>query len=894
MRGERLHHPADSTFELLWSLPCVLFFVPTPTRHGMPTTYNGVGTHYYGKRNMEVRRADCRSCGRHGNLASYDTRLWFVVVFIPVIPLGRKRIIEDCPACRRHYVVDADKWETQKQLGISGAMEAYTANPTPEAAMELHQTMLNFQQSTQAAEFRRGMLEKFGDNAHIHAYLGQALSLAGHETESGSHFARALELRPDLPAARVGVALRRIADRKLDEARALLDFLEKPGAEHLYSLEPLEILADAYRGAGQHAQARELYQRLLTALPAIGQIPAFRIKVQASEKALRPATSVLPKREWSWKNLFGGKVARMTGLAGIILLLIGVGVLISNEYCRRNRQLYLVNATDSETTVILRGQGTEQTFRLAGKPGGQKDARPSVEQVKLTEGHYRVQIRGAKPDEFDLEMHTDYWDRWSDPSWLINVDGAALLISERAIYRANPPPPTFEFHFGRTQEALSKITHPFKELPQTLEVKSGEERTLTRIDFFPGDALGAIGPLIQMHRDGEALNLAEWMLRRNLTNELLVQTYVGLATQQRQLPRARKVLKEGLGTRPVNIGWHRMYQNLHLNRTDEAALTAEYDQLLAADPENSALIYLRGRIEAKGEPWFERALKSDPKNAYASFALGYDRFAAGEFAAARPLLVSAVEGVPDSEQFKDLLWQCRFALGETESLETEAREEIKRDPVLAASSERLINLLAAREDKAAVAQVVADYARAVGRFDAGQRGTASAMVRHHALYATGDFSAMEKDAVRDLTPGGRRALLTALLEQDRVSEAVKVRGLKAVTDDDDWHCLVVSLAFRQVGDMAAADAWQERGLQFLEAGHRSEQECARLLRAETPPTVAEVAALKTDVMTKAIVLTSLAARHPAQRAEFHKLVGQLPLARTYPYHFLRRLTAAEK
>lgn len=860
----------------------------------MPTTYNGVGTHYYGKRNVEARRAECRSCGRHEVMASYDTRLWFVVLFIPVIPLGRKRIIDDCPSCRRHYAVDADKWETQKQLGISGAMEAYTANPTPEAAMELHQTMLNFQQSTQAAEFRRGMLEKFGDNAHIHAYLGQALSLVGQQTESGSHFARALELRPDLPGARVGVAMRHIGDRKLDEARTLLDFLEKPGAEHLYSLEPLEILADAYRGKGEHAPALELYQRLLTALPQIGQIPGFRKKVQASEKALRPATSVLPKREWSLKNLFAGKVARMSGIAGVILLLIGVGVIISNEYCRRNRQLYVVNATNADATVIVRGPGGERTVRLARKPLDSQDARPNWERIKLTEGSYRVQISGSNPEELDLEIRTDYWERWSDPSWLINVGGAALLVSERAIYRANPTPPTFEFRFGKTQEVLREVTHPFQELPQTIKAKSGEERTLTRLDFFPGDPLNGIGLLMQMHRGGEALDLAEWTLRKNPTKENVIYAYVGLATQQRQMPRAKKVLKEGLSERPVNIGWHRAYQHLYMNRTDEAALTAEYDQLLAADPENSALLYLRGRIEAKGEPWFARALKNDPKNAYASFALGYDRFAVSDFAAARPLLAGAVEGVPDSEQFKDLLWQCRFALGETAALETDAREEIKRDPVIASSSERLIGLLAAREDKAGVAQVVADYARAFRAFDAGQRAAASAGVRQSALYATGDFSALEKDAARDLTPGGRRALLTALIEQDRVSEAVKIRGIKAVSADEDWHCLVVSLAFRQAGDTAAADEWQERGLQFLEASHRIDQECARLLRAETPPNVAEVAALKTEVMAKAIVLTTLAARHPAQRAELHKLVRKLPLARTYPYHFLRRLTAAEK
>lgn len=63
----------------------------------MPTTVNGVGTHYYGRKNRAARISVCRACGRQGMLESYDTRLWFVIVFIPIIPLGRKRIIDQCP-----------------------------------------------------------------------------------------------------------------------------------------------------------------------------------------------------------------------------------------------------------------------------------------------------------------------------------------------------------------------------------------------------------------------------------------------------------------------------------------------------------------------------------------------------------------------------------------------------------------------------------------------------------------------------------------------------------------------------------------------------------------------------------------------------------------------------
>src|SRR5436309_9081760 len=150
----------------------------------MPTTYNGIGTHYYGKKNLERRPGICQQCGRGVELVSYDTRLWFVFLLIPVIPLGRKRIVDYCPACTRHYALDADKWETAKQLEISGALEKYRSNPTPEAAIEAHQQLLNFHQSAKAAEFRQTMGAKFADNAKVQAYLGDALLHLGKTDEA--------------------------------------------------------------------------------------------------------------------------------------------------------------------------------------------------------------------------------------------------------------------------------------------------------------------------------------------------------------------------------------------------------------------------------------------------------------------------------------------------------------------------------------------------------------------------------------------------------------------------------------------------------------------------------------------------------------------------------------
>src|SRR5579864_9069029 len=156
----------------------------------MPTTYNGIGTHYYGKRNAQKRPGTCRSCGRTVQLESYDTRLWFVIFFIPVIPLGRKHIIDACPACRRHYVSDLQKWETARQLEVSGTMDKYRSNPTPENAVAAHQQMLSFHQVPEATEFEKTMLAQFPDNAKVRAYLGSAQEHIGRLDQAIASYKR--------------------------------------------------------------------------------------------------------------------------------------------------------------------------------------------------------------------------------------------------------------------------------------------------------------------------------------------------------------------------------------------------------------------------------------------------------------------------------------------------------------------------------------------------------------------------------------------------------------------------------------------------------------------------------------------------------------------------------
>jgi tetratricopeptide (TPR) repeat protein len=853
----------------------------------MPTTYNGIGTHYYGKKNLQKRNGVCRSCGHSGELQSYDTRLWFVVLFIPIIPLGRKRILDACPNCRRHYVSQLDRWETSRQLEVSGAMEKFRANPTPETAIAAHQQMVGFHQITEAREFEKKMLAQFPDSAKMLAYLGAAHAFLGQEDTAADFFQRALDLRPDMPEARTGVARGLIRAGKLDAARAQLEFLEKPGAEQLYSLELLETLAHAYQKAGRHQEALDLFGIILRALPKAGEHAGFRKQVKKSEKAL--GTTILPKQKFSLKRLFqsGGTPApgRLSGrkavlVFGVLLALFCLAMIIANEYIRRHRQLHIVNAYSAPATVKISGRDP-----IRGARG--------MTTISLPEGHYHAAISGPVTEEVDFDIRDSYFNRWSgDPLWLLNVGGAAVLERIDAVYSQNPQPPRISFHFGNRFEHFDSVTHPFQSLPDSISVSSGGTRELVGLELYKGEGVGIFQYLQNHHGSGDPLKFAESWLSARPNDVVTLHFYAADATAGKQDTRLDAFLRAGLTNRPVRIQWHRLYQSIHDRPAEHAAMVADYDALLAADPDNSALLYLRGRLEpnrAAARDYFQRSTNAAPKNPFPLFALGHDRAVAGDWTNARPLLAEAAALAPTEPGFASMLFSARLALGEAAALEQEARQTLGRKPFEYEAAVALIDTLAAQNRPDEALKAAGEYAARCRNHPEPEYRAAQNGVRYRALYVTGDFAGLEAAAQADATEAGPPMRLVALLEQDRLAEAGAL--LETNRSPGALVCWSAALAHRKGGNEAAARLWQARALEQMRDGKENAAAVAQRLAAGEPLSVADAKELTLAPQLKAVVLATLALQSPQEQAGLTALARELNVERDFPYHLVQRATA---
>ncbi|WP_435018610.1 hypothetical protein TA3x_000592 [Tundrisphaera sp. TA3] len=849
----------------------------------MPTTYNGIGTHYYGKKNRSTRTAPCRSCHRVGNLESYDTRLWFVVVFIPIIPLGRKRIIDSCPSCQRHMVADAAKYEQARQLQVSGSLEQYRREASPEAALVAHAQLLAFHEHEQAAELRGQVLDRFPDDARLRAALADHLRQVASFDEMARLNEEALALEPDLPEARAGVASWKMAHGELDEARRLLDFLEEPGAGRQHDLGVLFSLAQSFQEAGRHEEALDLAAALVREAPHVGQLPEFRALVRKAERSVRRAESILPPRRHSLRGLFRAEGSpyskNQRTLAGLVaaLMLAAVGLLVSNEYIRRHRTIRVAYAGVEPVRISVDGSPP-----VAVGDGGQ---------IVVAEGRHRLQLAGPVEETHEVELGSGFFERWThSPFWCLNPGGEAVLEQVRVIYASIPQPPESTLIIGRPFVALPHVDYPFSDPPDQLRIKGrNKNKTVEKIAVLRvrGQDVGAFRAVVEGDR-ASALNFAEGRLRRDPDDDL-IDAYAN-ETFRTDRARAEAFFKAGLARRPVSVSWHRAYQNMADHDGGQGRMIAEYDALIAQEPENGALLYLRGRIDPDPDrslDFYRRASAADPKLAWPVMALGMHDLNLGRWDEALDALQKARGLGMDEPPLLRAIHAARMALGQSGELVGEYRGVLSSNPLDPQVATFLFDALAASGQPGAIEPELAAW---LIRLPAPIQGTLGSAIRGFALYQAG----RPEDAAGSpggSAPGLHLVRVQSLAAMGRAAEAAAEPATEK--EEDPWTLAAVSLGLALEGDAEGAASWREKAAAILDAATDDNRKAAAILRADAPTPLDRIDRIFFRPGDKALLLAILASRFPDQAAGYREAAARFNVLRLPPYLLVRRAIGAE-
>ncbi|MCP4220077.1 MAG: hypothetical protein GY765_35930 [bacterium] len=271
----------------------------------MPFTFNGIGTMYYGKKNHDEYLSVCEECRYSGHLATYETKHFFVILFIPIIPLGWKKIMDMCPRCKTHKVLPLEEWKTIETKLASGELQIDTdalggANiPEPgsaEAAIETHIAYVEQEMKDLAESLALEMTEKFPSHAELQHYLGTYYRRSYKDAESVRCFERVLLLEPDNEEYRKLVGVYYLENDDLPKAAKLLAFMRKPGPNQ--EPEILSKLARKYFELGDHHTAYSYYEILARDCPyLLTADPMVRKGIKKVEKQLHKTESILPPHE---------------------------------------------------------------------------------------------------------------------------------------------------------------------------------------------------------------------------------------------------------------------------------------------------------------------------------------------------------------------------------------------------------------------------------------------------------------------------------------------------------------------------------------------------------------------------------------------------------------------
>jgi tetratricopeptide (TPR) repeat protein len=824
----------------------------------MPTVINGIGTWYYGKRRIHTFKGTCEFCHSNTDLVSYDTTLFAVVFFVPVIPLGHKRILQQCGVCQQHRVVKLRKWEEAKERDAAELMDKLREDP------DNHETLsraIGFCLAYQDEPLFRKVADLAARRARdgqLQGQLGAAHGYFAHWAEAEQAYRLALAAE-DTPALREQLAWALLKQDRPDEARPylqhILDDQIVDGAGNVY------FLIRGYQAQGRHDEALALMDERDEAFPGLVNVKEYQqqrklsTKHQGTQRRIRDAFLEDKKsgyREGSWTARLPKLIAAAVSL-GLLGWYLGAAWWIG-----ANRKVYLVNGTGQPYTVVVAGQPHQVP------PQG---AIP----IRIAEGNVQVVFAHAKPglDPVEGNFESSFWTRpFVGQTFVINPDQAAPIVEEETYYaKANPQmgaPPNI--HFGQAFYSLPAVDYEFQAFPPTLPVRGNAQLRKTRVALVTGLAPETRFHFLQSLTPPEQIALCKRVLTIEPGNVVHLHWLALLTPKEEMLT----FLEPRLDDVPVLVEWHRLYQGFTEQLHPATDLKPRYQKLVEATKEHPDAVYLLGRVEPDldvAEKLFRQAAAGAPASANALAALGFDALCAGRFEEARKRLEESLPRLPEKYVVERYLHDALLGAGEydrlVQVLQTKAQVPGGRQAALF----EIFRVHAIRGDQAALGRTLAELNQnAPPEFQDVMKQAAQS------LEAVGreDAKAFLKAA------GDAPSFESALLRGDLKKAAVRV---KQPAPDALPHEGLLYLEATRAGAKEIADEHWQGLLAELQKGSRHERRFGEILSGKKPfdPRLALRLAIEPD--KKRVLLAVAAQRHPQHAKELLELARRLNFQR---------------
>ncbi len=850
----------------------------------MPSTINGVGTKYYGKRNCFSYDNFCSHCNRYVNLSSYDTREWFVVLFIPIIPLGQKRIIDFCPSCTRHQPMPLKKYLRAKDEDYAEAMEKYDANPNdPEAVAGLLGIFGAYQDMEPFEALKKEAESEFAADSTVQAAIGSVYYNYGNMEQARTYFEKSLAMKDDEGVHEVlGFVYLRFSeeDKAAEHFRHIIEKRTVDKTSYLFSL------VDGYQGKGRHQDAIELMDAIIDIDPSVENDKNYKKTRKLSEKNL---DSCKPTKNRHFVRAGGSGAGRtpvnakkawcIAAAVILLILLIYTGV---SFYMGKNANVYLVNGLTRTYDVMLDGQ----TYSIP---------QSAYKKIKLSEGTKQLTVSDADISITSemIELRSSFWKRpFLDRIYVINPDTVALLQWTKVFYAevvSRAPDPVWKPHVGQILYAFDGIQFPFKAFPDEIstsdsgsgsesrvQVSMVEEREIPREQF----------PFVIEHYIGFEAKID--YLKKCLYYEPDNINYLYNLYTQADPGTFIETVRPGLDAMPVRIEWHRLYQTKIESYKPEYDLLPEYKQRLDKSPDSSELQYLYGRIlnedRQQALQWFNKATEASEPCGYGHFALGYDAMMAADFKSALSHFEQALKIKPNNPFFCDLYYEMLVADNQLDKACDYCRQQMAQNSdnyTWMQEHDDLLRQLGRNEEADRVFEQWCQQNK--DNYSADDFKTLQLSNQLGSFYREGDFDAIRR-VIGEPNQLEDQVLLT-LHNRETISDELMAQ---ADFFSPMWK-LLFYISESQLGNKDNATLFLTEAAKQLKSGGYDQRYAADCLSMEKQIDEQKICCLAMEVPLKAVTLTALGIKFPEYRGRFLGLAKQLNYKKVFPCHFLNSI-----
>lgn len=821
----------------------------------MPTVYNGIGTWYWGKRNVTTRRGVCTECGRVADLSSHDTTLFFVVFFVPLIPLGAKRIMNSCSVCGKHRAMKLSEFERLKTEAIGDTALEFQNRPSdPEAATKAVAATVAFDAKKEFLGLTALFTPQLARDPGFLAAMGDAYQHFGMPAESRGAYEASLKLKSE-PAVSGALAINYLRDGRANDAMPLVEAVlaqqQREDAGLLY------LMVEGLQAEGRHAEALDLLDRHGPTLN-VTEEKEFKDYHKSATKLRESTKKVTAKslRVGTVREAEGGwryAAARFVPVMVVLLLAaLYFGLAITRGAAR---QVFLVSGLPDACDVSINGK----VFTL----------NPLIERpITISEGDVQVSVvkpAGLIPDQ-TLSVRTNFWMRpFVRSTFVINADELAPIMYEEAFYAksaSQAPQGVTQIKIGQALHRFDGIDYPFQPLPRSVRVKSNSTVKKTRISVLPAPAFALMQILRQELGDARIKELCVLGTQRAPETEDYFAALRLIATPAECVEAMRPLLSR----RPLLVQAHRVYQDTIEVADPKHDREAEYRELCVKEPGSAAALYLYGRVladpvaarEKYREAIAANAAMALPRGALVYSLLGEGLFAEGEKACREALAA----GVQDA-RLTNLLAESLIGQSKYDQVLSDAALQPTPDSSVDRELRMVLLALAGRDAEASA--IIAESVEGLETEDA-------APVRA-GLQA--EIACAKKDATKaaDLFKKSDHpdAALRRHVLLGEVAEAERVLAEGEANFRQDEHTMWVCMAAIRAGNSEAVARLVPEVVQNLRKGPRAEPAAADLLEQAAPPSVKDVLALRGSGDQKAMFLVLLAHKHPEKRLEFAAL-----------------------